>query len=141
MIIDPPQSQQEISNIQTFNCNGKFFESMDCTLGFVKKTENNIVSDNIVNNKKLTNVIFSSVEEYRRKITELQDIHFKDVRKIDRIKELLSKDSLRNVLKVFLLTFPKIGYLQGLNSIAGIFLLHFDEETSYWMIVSLMFKY
>jgi DNA polymerase III delta prime subunit len=59
------------------------------SLGFVKKKEVSKIPNNpnIINNLAL----FSSIEEYRKKISELDELHRSDTRKLDRINELLSK--------------------------------------------------
>jgi len=33
-----------------------------------------------------------------------------------------------------------VGYIQGLNSIAGVFLFHLKEEESFWMIIYMLEK-
>lgn len=80
------------------------------SLGFVKKKEvskipnNSNMMDkfNMMNNLSL----FSTIEEYRKKISELDELHRNDTRKLDKINQLLSKfhnnncEIRRNIIKL-----------------------------------------
>jgi len=80
------------------------------SLGFVKKKEvskipnnsNMMDKSNMMNNLSL----FSTIEEYRKKISELDELHRNDTRKLDRINQLLSKfhnnncEIRRNIIKL-----------------------------------------
>ena len=48
------------------------------------------------------------------------------------------KDSLLKVLVAISNTMSEVGYIQGLNSIAGVFLFYLKEEESFWILVYLM---
>jgi len=48
---------------------------------------------------------------------------------------------LRNILMAFTVLKGDIGYCQGLNYLAGIILIHLDEEKTLWMLMQLMKKY
>jgi len=48
---------------------------------------------------------------------------------------------LRNILMAFSVLKGDIGYCQGLNYLAGVILLHMDEEKALWMLMQLMKKY
>ncbi|KAK8841236.1 hypothetical protein M9Y10_027437 [Tritrichomonas musculus] len=48
------------------------------------------------------------------------------------------RKSLRNVLVAYSNTDHEIGYYQGMNFIAGLFLYYQDEETAFWSFYSLM---
>lgn len=43
-------------------------------------------------------------------------------------------EALKNVLSVFVLTHPKVGYCQGMNFIAGLMLLYASEERAYHLL-------
>ncbi|CAG9335905.1 unnamed protein product [Blepharisma stoltei] len=49
--------------------------------------------------------------------------------------------SLTNVLRAYAFLDPEIGYCQGMAYIVGVFLMHMDEESSFWMLVSFMYNY
>ena len=49
-----------------------------------------------------------------------------------------SKDSLLKVLVAISNTVKEVGYIQGLNSIAGVFLFYLKEEESFWIMLYLM---
>eukprot|EP01117_Protostelium_nocturnum_P010394 TRINITY_DN3739_c0_g1_i1.p2 TRINITY_DN3739_c0_g1~~TRINITY_DN3739_c0_g1_i1.p2 ORF type:complete len:431 (+),score=119.20 TRINITY_DN3739_c0_g1_i1:418-1710(+) len=48
---------------------------------------------------------------------------------------------LRNILMAFTTLKGDIGYCQGLNYLAGVMLIHMDEESALWMLMQLMKKY
>ena len=80
------------------------------SLGFVKKKEVSKIpnSCNMMNNSNMMNnlSLFSTIEEYRKKISELDELHRNDTRKLDRINQLLSKfhnnncEIRRNIIKL-----------------------------------------
>jgi len=45
------------------------------------------------------------------------------------------------VLKCLVISFPKIGYVQGMNYIVATLLYHCNESTSYWLSHALLEKY
>jgi hypothetical protein len=47
-------------------------------------------------------------------------------------------DALRRILNAYAETDDELGYTQGMNFIAAIFLLYQDEETAFWSFYSLM---
>lgn len=49
--------------------------------------------------------------------------------------------SLRNILRSYAFFDPEIGYCQGMGYIAGIARMYMDEESAFWMLVSLMQNY
>jgi len=51
------------------------------------------------------------------------------------------QQSLQNVLKAISITHPKMGYCQGLNFPAAIFLMYLNDEEVYWMLKCLLIKY
>ncbi|PRP84863.1 hypothetical protein PROFUN_07517 [Planoprotostelium fungivorum] len=51
------------------------------------------------------------------------------------------QDQLRNILMAFSVLKGDIGYCQGLNYLAGVILLHMEEEKTLWMLMQLMKKY
>ena len=53
---------------------------------------------------------------------------------------LFRQQQLGNVLKALAVHFPKVGYCQGMNNIAGMFLLKNSEEDSFWFIVHIFEK-
>ena len=80
------------------------------SLGFVKKKEVSKIpnSCNMMNNSNMMNnlSLFSTIEEYRKKISELDELHRNDTRKLDKINQLLSKfhnnncEIRRNIIKL-----------------------------------------
>jgi len=80
------------------------------SLGFVKKKEISKIpnSPNMMNNSNMMNnlSLFSTIEEYRKKISELDELHRNDTRKLDKINQLLSKfhnnncEIRRNIIKL-----------------------------------------
>jgi SpoVK/Ycf46/Vps4 family AAA+-type ATPase len=80
------------------------------SLGFVKKKEVSKIpnSPNMMNNSNMMNnlSLFSTIEEYRKKISELDELHRNDTRKLDKINQLLSKfhnnncEIRRNIIKL-----------------------------------------
>ena len=50
------------------------------------------------------------------------------------------KASLLRVLIAITNTIKDMGYIQGLNSIAGVFLFYLKEEESFWMIMYFLEK-
>lgn len=54
-----------------------------------------------------------------------------------RFRTSAGQAELRNVLRAFALSFPSVGYCQGLNFIAGMMILVFEsEERSFWAMAS-----
>jgi TBC1 domain family member 10 len=49
--------------------------------------------------------------------------------------------SLRNILRAYAFFDPEIGYCQGMGYVAGIARMYMDEESAFWMLVSLMRLY
>ena len=49
--------------------------------------------------------------------------------------------SLKNILRAYAHFDPEIGYCQGMGYIVGIARMHMDEESAFWVLVSLMNKY
>lgn len=47
---------------------------------------------------------------------------------------------LRNVLMCYSIRNPQIGYCQSMNFIAGLFLLFLDEESTFWLLATLVFS-
>jgi hypothetical protein len=80
------------------------------SLGFVKKKEVSKIPNNcnMMNNSNMMNnlSLFSTIEEYRKKISELDELHRNDTRKLDKINQLLSKfhnnncEIRRNIIKL-----------------------------------------
>ena len=56
-------------------------------------------------------------------------------------QEGIGKECLSNVLKAYALLDPEVGYCQGMAFIVAMFLLYMDEESSFWMLYSLMHYY
>ena len=50
----------------------------------------------------------------------------------------LGQDSLRNILRSYAFYDPEIGYCQGMAYIVGIARMYMDEESAFWMLVSIM---
>ena len=51
-------------------------------------------------------------------------------------------DKLMNVLMAISNSYPQVGYCQGMNQWAGFLLINdFDEEYTYWIIISLFEKH
>ena len=48
------------------------------------------------------------------------------------------RKSLRNVLVAYSNADPEVGYYQGMNFVAGLFLYYMDEEITFWSFYSLM---
>ena len=44
-------------------------------------------------------------------------------------------------MKAISLAFPEVGYCQGLNFIAGVFLMYLNDEDAFWLLYSLFVKY
>jgi hypothetical protein len=58
------------------------------------------------------------------------------------IEELgIGQESLKNVLKAVSITHSRMGYCQGLNFVAGTFLMYLSDEEAYWLLHSIMTKY
>ncbi|CAG9327272.1 unnamed protein product [Blepharisma stoltei] len=51
------------------------------------------------------------------------------------------QQSLTNILRAYAFLDPEIGYCQGMAYIVGVFLMHVDEESAFWMLVSFMYNY
>lgn len=56
-------------------------------------------------------------------------------------KSSIGQDSLRNILRTYAFYDPEIGYCQGMAYIVGITRMYMDEESSFWMLASIMKKY
>jgi hypothetical protein len=52
---------------------------------------------------------------------------------------LSGQTSLFNILKAYSNYDSEVGYCQGMNFIAGVLLMHLDEEKAFWTLVSIMF--
>ena len=48
---------------------------------------------------------------------------------------------MKNILKALSIVFPEVGYCQGLNFIAGVFLMYLNDEDAFWIMYSLFVKY
>lgn len=48
---------------------------------------------------------------------------------------------MKNILKGLALSFPEVGYCQGINYVAGLFLLYMNDEDAFWLCYSLFTKY
>lgn len=48
---------------------------------------------------------------------------------------------MKNILKALAIVFPEVGYCQGLNFIAGVFLMYLNDEDAFWILYSLFVKY
>ena len=56
-------------------------------------------------------------------------------------KNGLGQTEMRKVLKAYSIYNPKVGYCQGMTSIAGILLMLMPAEQAFWCLVSIMNKY
>lgn len=56
------------------------------------------------------------------------------------LSKSIRKASLLSVLIAVSNTIKDVGYIQGLNSIAGVFLFHLKEEESFWIMLYFMEK-
>jgi len=53
----------------------------------------------------------------------------------------IGQQSLRNVLKAISITHAKMGYCQGLNFVAALFLIYCNDEDAYWTLKSYLKNY
>jgi len=62
----------------------------------------------------------------------------KEKKKVDFTKEEGGQASLRRVLRAYSLYDPEVGYCQGMNFIAGMFITFVSEEEAFWLLVYVM---
>ena len=53
----------------------------------------------------------------------------------------MGQRQLMNVLKAYSVHNPDVGYCQGMGFIAGLLLLHMQEEDSFWLLTRLTSAY
>jgi len=73
--------------------------------------------------------------EYIRDITKDLDRTFPEY---DKFQTEKGRDGLLKVLVAISNTIKEVGYIQGLNSVAAVFLYYLKEEESFWILLYLM---
>jgi hypothetical protein len=81
-----------------------------------------------------------SSQKYKVKSQILKDIH-RTFSNLDIFSYVSTLQKLYRVLYSYFIYDPQLGYTQGMNLLAGVLIMHTEENIAFWLFVTLLEEY